>query len=100
MAKVDFGQLLTAMITPFDVDGNVDYVAAARMALHLVNHGTNSLVICGTTGESPTLSWDEEFKLFQVIKETVTGRAKVIAGTGSNSTSEAIAATIKPRTSD
>ncbi len=95
MSKVDFGLLLTAMITPFDLEGNVDYEAAARLALYLINHGTNSLVICGTTGESPTLTWDEEFKLFEVIKETVAGKAKIIAGTGSNSTSEAIAATVK-----
>jgi 4-hydroxy-tetrahydrodipicolinate synthase len=95
MSKVDFGQLLTAMITPFDLEGKVDYEAAAKLALHLINHGTDTLVICGTTGESPTLSWDEEYKLFQVIQETVAGRAKIIAGTGSNSTSEAIAATVK-----
>lgn len=95
MSKVDFGQLLTAMITPFDLEGKVDYGAAAKLALHLINHGTDTLVICGTTGESPTLSWDEEYKLFQVIQETVAGRAKIIAGTGSNSTSEAIAATVK-----
>jgi len=95
MAKVDFGQLLTAMITPFDVNGNVDYEAAARLAMHLIDRGTNTLVVCGTTGESPTLSWDEQFKLFQTIKETVAGKAKIMAGTGSNSTSEAIAATVK-----
>jgi 4-hydroxy-tetrahydrodipicolinate synthase len=95
MSKVDFGQLLTAMITPFDLEGKVDYEAAAKLALHLINHGTETLVICGTTGESPTLSWDEEYKLFQVIQETVAGKAKIIAGTGSNSTSEAIAATVK-----
>jgi 4-hydroxy-tetrahydrodipicolinate synthase len=52
-------------------------------------------VVCGTTGESPTLTWDEEYQLFQVVKKAVTGRAKVIAGTGSNSTAEAIAATQK-----
>jgi len=95
MTKADFGQLITAMITPLDVDGNVDYEAAARLALHLIDHGTNTLVVCGTTGESPTLSWNEQFKLFQVIKEAVAGKAKIIAGTGSNSTSEAIAATVK-----
>jgi 4-hydroxy-tetrahydrodipicolinate synthase len=95
MSKVDFGQLLTAMITPFDLNGQVDYEAAAKLALHLINHGTNTLVICGTTGESPTLTWDEEYKLFQVIKETIAGKAKIIAGTGSNSTSEAISATVK-----
>lgn len=95
MAKVDFGQILTAMVTPFDLAGQVDYEAAARLALYLTNHGTDTLVICGTTGESPTLTWDEEYKLFQVIKDAVQGRVKIIAGTGSNSTKEAIAATVK-----
>jgi 4-hydroxy-tetrahydrodipicolinate synthase len=91
----DFGRVLTAMITPFTDDGRVNYEVAEALAIHLVNHGTDALVVCGTTGESPTLSWDEEYQLFQVIKQAVTGKAKIIAGTGSNSTSEAIAATQK-----
>lgn len=91
----DFGYVLTAMITPFKVDGSVDYAVAEELAIHLVDHGTDTLVICGTTGESPTLSWDEEYKLFQVVKQAVAGKAKIIAGTGSNSTEEAIAATQK-----
>jgi 4-hydroxy-tetrahydrodipicolinate synthase len=95
MGGTDFGRLLTAMITPFSLEGEVDYARAERLAIHLVEHGTDTLVICGTTGESPTLSWDEEYKLFQVIKQAVAGKAKIIAGTGSNSTSEAISATQK-----
>jgi 4-hydroxy-tetrahydrodipicolinate synthase len=83
------------MITPFTDDGHVNYEVAEALAIHLVNHGTDGLVICGTTGESPTLSWDEEYQLFQVIQQAVAGKAKIIAGTGSNSTSEAIAATQK-----
>jgi 4-hydroxy-tetrahydrodipicolinate synthase len=83
------------MITPFNGAGEVDYDVAAKLAVHLVEHGSDGLVICGTTGESPTLSWDEEYQLFQVIKQAVAGRAKIIAGTGSNSTTEAIAATEK-----
>lgn len=90
-----FGQVITAMITPFNGAGEVDYDVAAKLAVHLVEHGSDGLVICGTTGESPTLSWDEEYQLFQVIKQAVAGRAKIIAGTGSNSTTEAIAATEK-----
>ena len=58
-----------------------------------MEHGSDALVICGTTGESPTLSWDEEYQLFQVVKNAVGNRAKILAGTGSNSTTEAIAAT-------
>ncbi|CAN1209786.1 4-hydroxy-tetrahydrodipicolinate synthase [Tumidithrix helvetica PCC 7403] len=95
MSAIDFGRVITAMVTPFDLEGKVDYVRAEKLAVHLVENGTDSLVICGTTGESPTLSWDEEYQLFQVIQKAVSGKAKVIAGTGSNSTSEAIAATQK-----
>ncbi|MEE3719078.1 4-hydroxy-tetrahydrodipicolinate synthase [Tumidithrix elongata RA019] len=95
MRAIDFGRVITAMVTPFDLEGKVDYAGAEKLAVHLVENGTDSLVICGTTGESPTLSWDEEYQLFQVIQKAVAGKAKVIAGTGSNSTSEAIAATQK-----
>jgi len=90
-----FGRVMTAMVTPFDQSGDVNYAVAEALAAHLVAHGTDTLVICGTTGESPTLSWDEEYQLFNVVKQTVAGNAKVIAGTGSNSTQEAIAATQK-----
>lgn len=81
------------MITPFDSDGQVDYAVAEKLAHHLVDQGTDTLVLCGTTGESPTLTWDEEYKLFQVIQNSIQGRAKIVAGTGSNSTHEAIEAT-------
>lgn len=92
---VDFGRVLTAMITPFTADGTVNYPIAEKLASWLVNNGTDTVVVCGTTGESPTLTWDEEYELFQVVKRTVAGKAKVIAGTGSNSTREAIAASQK-----
>lgn len=91
----DFGRVLTAMITPFQQDGRVNYEVAEALAGYLVAHGTDTLVVCGTTGESPTLSWDEEYELFRVVQQAVSGKAKVIAGTGSNSTHEAIAATQK-----
>jgi 4-hydroxy-tetrahydrodipicolinate synthase len=86
---------MTAMITPFTEDGSVNYAVAEALAAHLTQQGTDTLVVCGTTGESPTLTWDEEYQLFQVVQQAVVGKAKVIAGTGSNSTSEAIAATQK-----
>ncbi|WP_339375160.1 4-hydroxy-tetrahydrodipicolinate synthase [Leptolyngbya sp. NIES-2104] len=86
---------MTAMVTPFTADGAVDYAVTEKLADHLVETGTNTIVVCGTTGESPTISWDEEFELFRVVRSAVSGRAKVMAGTGSNSTSEAIAATKK-----
>lgn len=92
---VNFGRVLTAMLTPFKEDGSVNYEVAEQLAAHLVNNGTDTLVVCGTTGESPTLTWDEEYQLFQVIQKAVAGKAKVMAGTGSNSTQEAIAATQK-----
>lgn len=92
---VNFGTVLTAMITPFTADGAVDYAVTEKLAAHLAETGTDTIVVCGTTGESPTLSWDEEFELFQVVKRSVSGKAKVMAGTGSNSTSEAITATKK-----
>lgn len=92
---VDFGRVITAMITPFNPDGSVNYAVAEQLAAHLADEGTDALVVCGTTGESPTLSWDEEFQLFQVVIRAVQGKALVIAGTGSNSTEEAIAATQK-----
>jgi 4-hydroxy-tetrahydrodipicolinate synthase len=92
---VVFGRVLTAMITPFDQAGQVNYAEAERLAAHLAANGTDTIVVCGTTGESPTLTWDEEFSLFKVVKSAVAGQAKVMAGTGSNSTSEAISATQK-----
>lgn len=92
---VDFGRLITAMITPFKEDGSVDYAVAEQLAAHLAQQGSDALVVCGTTGESPTLTWDEEYQLFQVVLKAVAGKALVIAGTGSNSTEEAIAATQK-----
>lgn len=92
---VELGRIITAMITPFHEDGRVNYQVAEELAAHLVDHGTEAIVVCGTTGESPTLTWDEEYELFQVVQKAIAGKGKVIAGTGSNSTSEAIAATQK-----
>lgn len=83
------------MITPFQPDGGVNYDLAAKLAVYLVANGSDALVVCGTTGESPVLTWDEEHELFQVIRQAVGTSAKIIAGTGSNSTHEAIAATQK-----
>lgn len=95
MTNNNFGRVLTAMVTPYKEDGSVNYGVAEQLAAHLVSNGTDGIVVCGTTGESPTLSWDEEYELFQVVQKAVAGKGKVIAGTGSNSTAEAIAATQK-----
>ncbi|RMF66395.1 MAG: 4-hydroxy-tetrahydrodipicolinate synthase [Cyanobacteria bacterium J069] len=90
-----FGRVLTAMVTPFTSENEVDYGAAEALTEYLITHGSDALVVCGTTGESPTLTWDEEYQLFQVVQKAAAGRAKILAGTGSNSTQEAIAATQK-----
>ena len=90
-----FGRVLTAMATPFSPSGEVNYPVAEELASHLADNGTDTVVVCGTTGESPALTWDEEYTLFKAVKQAVSGRAKVLAGTGSNSTSEAIEATQK-----
>jgi 4-hydroxy-tetrahydrodipicolinate synthase len=88
-----FGRVITALVTPFTAEGAVDYGTAERLADNLVQRGSDGLAVCGTTGESPTLSWEEEHQLFRVVKSAVGNRAKVLAGTGSNSTQEAIEAT-------
>lgn len=95
MSAEPFGRVVTAMVTPFAEDGSVNYGVAEKLAEHLVANGSDGLVICGTTGESPTLSWAEEYELFKAVKQAVGGRAKIVAGTGSNSTTEAISATQK-----
>ena len=60
LSPAPFGRLLTAMVTPFDLDGKADFELAARLARYLVEEGSDGLVVCGTTGESPTLSWQEQ----------------------------------------
>ncbi|UBF28559.1 4-hydroxy-tetrahydrodipicolinate synthase [Kovacikia minuta CCNUW1] len=91
----NFGRVLTAMITPFREDGSVDYPVAEKLAVHLSEQGSDGLIVCGTTGESPSLTWEEEYELFRVVQQAVAGKTKVIAGTGSNSTREAMSATQK-----
>ena len=95
MTNEYFGRVITAMVTPFSEDGSVNYGVAEQLANYLVDNGSDSILLCGTTGESPTLSWAEEYELFQVVQKSVATKAKVIAGTGSNSTKEAISATKK-----
>jgi len=87
------GRLLTAMVTPFDEKGTVNYEQAKKLALALLSSGSEGVVVVGTTGESPTLIRAEEVRLFREIKSAVGKRGTVIAGTGSNSTAEALEAT-------
>jgi len=89
----DLGRLITAMVTPFDDAGQVDFEQAKKLALACLKSGSDGLVLSGTTGESPTLTHEEELKLFAGVKKVVGKRGSIIAGTGSNSTAEAIEAT-------
>ncbi len=93
LSPAPFGRLLTAMVTPFDSDGEVDFALAGRLARYLVEEGSDGIVVCGTTGESPTLTWKEQHLLIESVREAVGSSAKVLAGTGSNSTAEAVEAT-------
>jgi 4-hydroxy-tetrahydrodipicolinate synthase len=83
---MNFGQIVTAMVTPFDRQGEIDFEATRNLIEHLIENGTESLVVSGTTGESPTLTTEEKVKLFNFTVEIVNGRVPVIAGTGSNDT--------------
>lgn len=89
----ELGRLLTAMVTPFDEKGAVNYEQAKKLALALVESGSDGVVLAATTGESPTLVREEEARLFTEVKSALGGRGTVIAYTGSNSTTEAVAAT-------
>jgi 4-hydroxy-tetrahydrodipicolinate synthase len=85
-----FGEVITAIVTPFDADGGVDLGKFRELAQHLVDHGSDGLVVCGTTGESPTLSDDEKLELFAAAKDAVGDRATIIAGTGTYDTHHSV----------
>lgn len=87
---MNFGQVVTAMVTPFNKDGDIDFPATEKLIEHLILNGTDAVVVSGTTGESPTLSTEEKIALFTCVVEAADGRIPVIAGTGSNSTKESI----------
>ncbi len=86
----DAGEVITAMVTPFTKEGNVDYDKAAQLASYLIENGTDSIIVAGTTGESPTLTNEEEVELLSTVKRAVKNECKVILSAGSNSTAEAI----------
>lgn len=81
-----FGTVSVAMVTPFDQSGALDIAAGRRLAAHLVDEGVDSLVLAGTTGESPTTTVEEKIDLLTAVKEEVGDRAKIIAGAGTNNT--------------
>jgi len=84
------GRLLTAMVTPFDEGGGVDYEQAKRLALALINSGSDGVLITGTTGESPTVSKEEKLRLFSEVKSAVGEKGAVVANTGNYSTAESL----------
>ncbi len=88
--SINFGRLITAMVTPFDDNYEVNYDRAGSLAEYLADNGSESIVVAGTTGESPTLSVEEKVKLFKTVVDAVRGKARVIAGSGSNSTRQSI----------
>lgn len=87
---MEIGRLLTAMVTPFDSEGKVDYEQAKRLALALLDSGSDGVVVAGTTGEAPTLTHQEKLRLFQEVKSAVGDRGAVIAGAGTYSTAESV----------
>lgn len=90
LSPAPFGRVLTAMVTPFDTDGELDLAAAQRLATHLVDHGHDGLVVSGTTGESATTDDGEQLELLAAVLEAVGDRATVVAGIGTNDTLHSI----------
>ena len=90
---IKLGRVLTAMVTPFKENGEVDYEQAKKLASALIDSGCDGVVVAATTGEAPTLTWEEELRLFQEVKSAVGDRGTIVAYTGSNSTEEAVEAT-------
>jgi len=92
------GRIITAMVTPFDKNLEVDYKKAAELAEMLLAEGSDGLLVAGTTGESPTLTKDEKIKLFKTIKDAIGKKGALIGGTGTNSTRDTINFTIAAET--
>ena len=85
--RAPFGQLITAMVTPFDKDGAIDWDGVARLALHLVDTGHDGIAVNGTTGEAPTTKSSEKLEIIKVVKSVVGSKVKVLSGAGDNETS-------------
>ncbi len=90
--RYDAGEVITAMVTPFNNKREIDYNRAEELAKHLITNGTDAVLVAGTTGEGPTLTHEEEFELLSTVKRAVANRAKVIMNAGSNSTETAVMA--------
>jgi len=88
--RYDIGEVITAMVTPFNKDKKIDYDKVEELAKHLAHNGSDAILVAGTTGESPTLTHEEELELLSTVKRVVANKAKVVMGAGSNSTETAI----------
>lgn len=95
--RYDLGEVITAMVTPFTDDLSIDYPALEKLINHLIENGSDAILVAGTTGETPTLSHEEEAEMFYFVKKIVNGRVKVYLGAGSNSTQTAISSSIKAK---
>lgn len=93
--RYNAGEVITAMTTPFNDKMEIDYSAVEKMVEYLINNGSDALLVAGTTGESPTLTHEEEYELLAVVRSVAKGRVKVIMGAGSNSTDTAVKSTQK-----
>lgn len=88
--RYDAGEVITAMVTPFNKNKEIDYNKVEELAKHLVQNGSDAILIAGTTGESPTLTHEEEIEILSTVKRAVQNKAKIIFGAGSNSTETAV----------
>lgn len=95
--RYDFGEIITAMVTPFNEDLSIDYPSLEKLVNHLIETGSDAILVAGTTGETPTLTHEEEHEMFYFVKKIVNGRVKVIMGAGSNSTETAVSSSKKAK---
>ena len=92
--RYEAGEVITAMITPFNKDLSIDFQSLEKLVNHLIETGTDAILVAGTTGETPTLTHEEEAQIFDFVKKVVNGRVKIIMGTGSNCTETAVKSAI------
>ena len=90
MIRYDAGEIITAMVTPFKKDLSIDFNSLERLVVHLINSGTDTILVTGTTGESPTLTHEEELDILKCTRSAAGGKAKIMMGAGSNSTITAV----------
>lgn len=95
--RYNAGEIITAMITPFNKDLSVDYASLEKLVNHLIETGTDAILVAGTTGETPTLTHEEEREIFSFVKKVVNGRVKIIMGAGSNCTKTAVESSKKAK---